>query len=107
VIAAYYKTRRSPDEKLLAYQLYWRGETFYTENEIYEGPMEERTVFDAEGADEKFHKYIAAHRGRRVFVLCEKGQKGKVEGMLPPEVRPSVSVIHDSNTKFMLLQAQL
>jgi len=107
VIAAYYKTRRSPDEKMLAYQLYWRGETFYSENEIWEGPMEERTVFDAEGADEKFRKYIAAHRGKRVFILCEKGQKGKVEGMLPPEVRPTVSVVHDSNTKFLLLQAQL
>ena len=107
VIAAYYKTRRSPAEKMLAYQLYWRGETFYSENEIYEGPVEERTVFDAEGADDKFHKYIAAHRGRRVFILCEKGQKGKVEGMLPVEVRPSVTVIHDSNTKFLLLQADL
>ena len=107
VIAAYYQTRRSPDEKMLAYQLYWRGETFYSENEIWEGPMEERTVFDAEGADEKFRKYIAAHRGKRVFILCEKGQKGKVEGMLPPEVRPTVSVVHDSNTKFLLLQAQL
>src|SRR6185369_3677370 len=38
VIGAYYKERRSPEERLIAYQLYWRGETFYTENEIYEGP---------------------------------------------------------------------
>ncbi|MEO5770123.1 MAG: glycosyltransferase family 39 protein, partial [Polyangia bacterium] len=38
VIAAYYKARRSPDEKLVAFQMYWRGETFYTKNEIYEGP---------------------------------------------------------------------
>ena len=36
-IAAYYKHRRSPEEKLVAYQMYWRGETFYTKNEIYEG----------------------------------------------------------------------
>ncbi|HEY4184062.1 MAG TPA: glycosyltransferase family 39 protein [Polyangia bacterium] len=107
VIAAYYKTRRSPDEKLIAYQLYWRGETFYTENEIYQGPMEERTVFDAEGADEKFHKYIASHRGRRIFLLIEKGQKGKVAGLLPVEVRPSIVVVHESNTKFILLQADL
>ena len=45
-IAAYYKNRRSPDERLIAYQMFWRGETFYTKNEIYEGPPEERTVFD-------------------------------------------------------------
>ena len=36
LIATYYKTRRSPDEKLLVWQMYWRGENFYTENEIYE-----------------------------------------------------------------------
>ena len=34
----YYGTRRSPDERLMRLQMYWRGETFYTENEIYEGP---------------------------------------------------------------------
>jgi len=45
-VAAFYKHRRSPQEKLIAYQMYWRGETFYTKNEIYEGPTEERTVFD-------------------------------------------------------------
>jgi len=45
-IAEYYKRRRSPDERLIAYSMYWRGETFYTKNEIYEGPQEERTVFD-------------------------------------------------------------
>jgi 4-amino-4-deoxy-L-arabinose transferase-like glycosyltransferase len=107
VIAAYYKTRRSPDERLIAYQLYWRGETFYSKNEIYEGPMEERTVFDAEGADEKFHKYVGSHRGRRVFFVCEKGQKSRIEAALPPETRASVRVIHDSNTKFLLLQADI
>ena len=45
LIANYYKMRRSPDEKLLVWQMYWRGENFYTQNEIYEGPKEERTVF--------------------------------------------------------------
>jgi 4-amino-4-deoxy-L-arabinose transferase-like glycosyltransferase len=107
VIAAYYKTRRSPAERLIAYQLYWRGETFYTKNEIYEGPMEERTVFDAEGADEKFHKYLDGHRGRRIFFICEKGQKSRIEAALPAEARSSVRVIHDSNTKFLLLQADI
>ena len=43
-IATYYEKRRSPEERLIAYQMYWRGETFYTKNEIYEGPMEDRTV---------------------------------------------------------------
>ena len=45
LLSTYYKTRRSADEKILVWQMYWRGENFYTENEIYEGPSEERTVF--------------------------------------------------------------
>jgi hypothetical protein len=107
VIAAYYSARRSPDERLIAYQMYWRGETFYTENEIYEGPMEERTVFDMEGSDDKLRAYLTRHRGRRIFFLCEKGQKGHIESLLPPETRGSLRVIHDSNNKFALLQADL
>jgi len=107
VIAAYYKARRSPDERLLAYQMYWRGETFYTSNEIYEGPMEDRTVFDMDGADEKVRTYFAGHRGHRIFVLTEKSQKGHVQGLLPAESRPSLQTIDDSNNKFILLQADI
>ncbi|HEY8924700.1 MAG TPA: glycosyltransferase family 39 protein [Polyangia bacterium] len=107
VIAAYYKARRSPAERLIAYQLYWRGETFYTKNEIYEGPMEERTVFDAEGADEKFSAYLRTHRGHRIFFICDKGQRPRIEARLPAEARPTLRVIHDSNTKFLLLQADI
>ena len=65
VVAAYYRTRRSPDERLVAYQMYWRGETFYTENEIYEGPPADRTVFDQDGADDRLKDYLGHHRGRR------------------------------------------
>ena len=67
-IAAYYRERRSPEERLIAYQLYWRGETFYTSNEIYEGPTEERTVFDQEGADDKAEGlHVAPPRPPDVF----------------------------------------
>jgi 4-amino-4-deoxy-L-arabinose transferase-like glycosyltransferase len=107
VVAAYYKARRSPDERLAAYLMYWRGETFYTSNEIYEGPTEERTVFDAEGADERFKAYVERHRGRRLFVLCEKGQTGRIEAMLPAETRASFKIVHNANNKFALVQVDL
>ena len=58
-IASYYKARRSTDEQLIAYQMYWRGETFYTKNAIYEGPAEDRTVFDMDGADEKLKEWLS------------------------------------------------
>jgi 4-amino-4-deoxy-L-arabinose transferase-like glycosyltransferase len=106
-IAAYYENRRSPDERLIAYQLYWRGETFYTSNEIYEGPSEERTVFDQEGADEKLKDWISRHRGKRTFFLYERHQQARLQGLLPQEARASFRVIHDQNNKFSLAQADL
>ena len=46
VIASYYAKRKGPEEPLIAWQLYWRGENFYTQNEIYARPIRnERTVF--------------------------------------------------------------
>src|SRR5204863_4647910 len=50
-IAAYFQQRRSPAERLVAYRLFWRGETFYTENAIFEGPLDERTVFDSDDVE--------------------------------------------------------
>jgi 4-amino-4-deoxy-L-arabinose transferase-like glycosyltransferase len=106
-IAAYYRLRRSPDERLVAYMLYWRGETFYTSNEIYEGPTQERTVFDQEGADDRLRTWLAGHRGRRVFFLFERYQQGRIVDDLPVDARSSFRVVDDLNNKFSLAQADL
>jgi hypothetical protein len=106
-VAEYYKHRRSPDERLIAYSMYWRGETFYTKNEIYEGPQEERTVFDTDNADEKMEEWVKSHRGRRVFVLFERGRQEKVKRLLPPESRDSFQVLYEKNNKFSLAQADI
>jgi 4-amino-4-deoxy-L-arabinose transferase-like glycosyltransferase len=106
-IAKYYENRRSPEERLIAYQLYWRGETFYTSNEIYEGPTEDRTVFDQDGADEKLKAWMSRHRGKRTFFLYERYQQARLQGMLPPESRASFRVVDDQNNKFSLAQADL
>ena len=106
-IATYYEKRRSPEERLIAYQMYWRGETFYTKNEIYEGPTEDRTVFDQEGADEKLKEWINHHRGHRHFFLFERGQQSHLQSMLPPEARASFEVLDSRNNKFSLAKADL
>ena len=106
-IAAYYSLRRSPDERLIAYKLYWRGETFYTSNEIYEGPPDERTVFDQEGADDRLKGWLQRHPGRRVFFLFERYQKTHIQDQLPPEARGSFRVVNELNDKIWLAQADL
>jgi 4-amino-4-deoxy-L-arabinose transferase-like glycosyltransferase len=106
-IATYYRTRGSPQERLIAYQMYWRGETFYTKNEIYEGPSEERTVFDQDGADDKLKEWITHHRGRRHFFLYERGQQEHIKSLLPPESRDSFKPIDSLNNKFSLAEVYL
>ncbi len=106
-LAEYYKRRQSPDEKLIAYNMYWRGETFYSQNEIYEGPHEERTVFDTDNADEKMDQWIKSHRGRRVFILFERGRQERVKRLLPAEARDSFRVLYEKNNKFSLAQADI
>ena len=101
------RERSSPEERLIAYQLYWRGETFYTSNEIYEGPPEERTVFDQDGADDQLKEWVSRHRGRRTFFLFERFQQARLQDLLPAETRGSFRIIDHQNNKFSLAQADL
>ncbi len=107
-LAAYYKHRRGTDEKLVAYQMYWRGETFYTRNEIYEGPEEERTVFDHwPDVDDRLKNYLTSHRGRRTYFIFERGRQGTLVSLLPADARKSFQVIYDQNNKFSVGYADL
>jgi 4-amino-4-deoxy-L-arabinose transferase-like glycosyltransferase len=107
LIAQYYKERRSPDEHLLAWQLYWRGENFYTQNQIYEGPTNERTVFLGDRNAENLKEYVTRHAGRRAFFIIERTRLDGLKGLLPENVRSTVKVVNDDNNKFYLLTAQL
>jgi 4-amino-4-deoxy-L-arabinose transferase-like glycosyltransferase len=106
-LAEYYKHRKSPDEKLLAYSMYWRGETFYSENEIYEGPKEDRTVFDQDNADEDMKTWISNHRGRKVFIIFERGRQNHVQQLLPAETRGTFKVLYEKNNKFSLAEVMI
>jgi hypothetical protein len=106
-IAAYYKTRRSPEERLVAYMMYWRGETFYSKNEIYEGPKEERAVFDTGNADQDLQTWLERHRGRRVFFIFERARQSRLVSLLPAETRGSFKVIHEQNNKFLMAHADI
>jgi 4-amino-4-deoxy-L-arabinose transferase-like glycosyltransferase len=107
LVAKYYQLRRSPDERLVAWQLYWRGETFYTKNEIYTGPPENRTVFLGDRNQENLQAYLGRNRGKRVFFIVEKTRWSTLEGLLPQETRASLRVLDDGNNKFYLAFAQL
>jgi 4-amino-4-deoxy-L-arabinose transferase-like glycosyltransferase len=106
-IAAYYRERASPDEKLVAYMMYWRGETFYTKNAIFEGPREDRTVFDTENASDQMKIWIERNRGKRAFFLYDRGRQNELKSLLPPETQSSFTVIFLENNKFSLARADM
>ena len=107
LIATYYKMRRSPDEKLLVWQMYWRGENFYTQNEIYEGPKDERTIFLGDRNFENLKAWMEKHRGRRAFFLVEQSRYSTLETAVPADARKTLKIVDNSNMKFCLASADL
>jgi 4-amino-4-deoxy-L-arabinose transferase-like glycosyltransferase len=107
LIAKYYQLRRSPEERLLVWQMYWRGENFYTQNEIYEGPTTERTVFLGDKNVENMKTWMNAHRGRRAYILVERSRWSQLEGMVPADTKASLKILDETNMKFCLGKVDL
>jgi 4-amino-4-deoxy-L-arabinose transferase-like glycosyltransferase len=108
-IAAYFQQRRSPAERLVAYRMFWRGETFYTENALYGGPPEDRTLFDGDdlaAVDGELRAWIDRHRGQRHFFLYEPASRARVEALLQA-VHAIPTVVDQPNAKFVLERADL
>jgi hypothetical protein len=99
--------RASPAEHLLVWQMYWRGENFYTANEIYEGPKEERTVFLGDKNFENLKSWMERHRGRRAFFLIETSRYSTLETAVPADARKTLRIVDKSNMKFCLAAADL
>ncbi|HEX8950517.1 MAG TPA: glycosyltransferase family 39 protein [Polyangia bacterium] len=109
VIASYYAQRKGPEEPLIAWQLYWRGENFYTRNEIYDHnkPQTEKTIFLGDRNVEKMQTYFKTHAGRRVFFIVERVRFEALRGLLPESARPTLKVVDQTNNKLYLATAQL
>jgi len=107
LIANYYKQRSSPDEHLLVWQMYWRGENFYTQNEVYEGPTAERTIFLGDKNVENLKAWMSKHRGKRAFFLIERSRWSQLEGLVPADAKASLRMVDESNMKFCLGVIQL
>ena len=86
------KDGRYCEESAISYKLNWRGETYYTENDII--PIrndEEWTFFKEQNGDRCF------------FGIMEHSRVGGFRSALPAHQRESVTVVHDDNIKFALV----
>jgi len=94
-------------DRLIAWQLYWRGENFWSADEIF-GPVPEmRTGFNkVDNAD--FTKFLndrsRAPIGRRYFIVTEAGRATSMRSLLPTtRAKESFEIVDTTSNKFTLV----
>jgi hypothetical protein len=99
IIAAYYADRASRDEVLVAYQMNWKGENFYTGNRI--------PAFVSTGAP--FTAWLKKQREAGVKVLYFITEHGRIGGLKNEVAAKSYREVTDRTlcNKFVLVRAQL
>jgi 4-amino-4-deoxy-L-arabinose transferase-like glycosyltransferase len=94
-------------DRLIAWQLYWRGENFWSGDEIWGWLPEHKSAFiKTDNAD--FLKYLGDRTlvplGRRVFVITEAGRAASLRGLLPtPRGRDSFTTVDTTSNKFTMV----
>lgn len=93
-------------DRLLAWQLYWRGENFWSGEEIWGFLPEMRTAF-VKTDNIELNKYIndrsRAPLGRRYFVVTEASRITGIRASLPTQrARDTYEVLDTSSNKFSL-----
>ncbi|HLU65786.1 MAG TPA: glycosyltransferase family 39 protein [Kofleriaceae bacterium] len=92
-------------DRLIAWQLNWHGENFWSSGEIYGETKDTRTVFI--NTDNKaFLEYVGDERrhGRRFFVITEAQRANNLKNVLPTQrAKETVEIIDTSCNKFTLL----
>jgi 4-amino-4-deoxy-L-arabinose transferase-like glycosyltransferase len=94
VLKSYYTLRRGPEEELMAWQMNWRGETFYTKAKV-------AVHMSADNA--KFTDWLRERTGKRVFLMCERGRWSQIKPLLPTERgKQTLRLLDDRSNKFYL-----
>jgi hypothetical protein len=99
VIEAYYQDRGSPDEVLVAYQMNWKGENFYTGNRI--------PAFVSTGSN--FTTWMKKKRDEGVKVMYFITEHGRVGGLKGEVAAKNYREVTDKVlcNKFILVRAEL
>lgn len=87
-----YFDERKGDEPIYAYQLNWRGETFYSRNRVLQ-------VKEA-GANERIRALV--DKPGREFIITEQSRFHTLKSVLSPDKREKLQILDHSNNKFYL-----
>ncbi|MFH2009957.1 MAG: glycosyltransferase family 39 protein [bacterium] len=72
--AIYHRARKGPHERLIAWQLNWRGENFYSKNQVVVHMQPKDTP--------KFKEYLTRHKGERFYLVMEQGRLASLKSIL-------------------------
>jgi 4-amino-4-deoxy-L-arabinose transferase-like glycosyltransferase len=99
VIAAYYADRTSPEELLVAYQMNWKGENFYTGNRI--------PAFVSTGTT--FTNWMKKKRDEGAKVMYFITEQGRIGGLRSEVAARAYREVTDKTlcNKFVLVRAEL
>ncbi len=70
----YQKARSGPEERLIAWQLNWRGENYYSKNQVIVHMQPKDTP--------KFKAFLRRHKGERFYLIMEQGRLGTLKSIL-------------------------
>jgi 4-amino-4-deoxy-L-arabinose transferase-like glycosyltransferase len=97
LVQRYYRLRKSPDEALVAWQMNWKGENFYTGNRV--------AVF-VDLDNKKVKDWMDARKGKRAFVLLEHKRLDRFRSLAGKRVVKALTTERDNN-KFALVEVRL
>ena len=97
LIQRYYAQRASEQEPLLAWQLNWKGENFYSGNRVHAFAELDNTALLS---------WANANAGRRVFIVLEIGRLESLKRVLAPRHISTLSTVWECN-KYLLVRTTL
>jgi 4-amino-4-deoxy-L-arabinose transferase-like glycosyltransferase len=99
ILAAYYADRDNDSEPIVAYQMNWKGENFYSSNQI--------PAFVSSGAT--FTTWVKGQREKGVKVVYFVTEHGRIGGLKGEVQGKSYKEITDKtvNNKFVLVRAEI
>jgi 4-amino-4-deoxy-L-arabinose transferase-like glycosyltransferase len=95
--ARYYADRESPDEPLVAWQMNWKGENFYTGNRVH--------VF-AETNNKRIREWLEQNQGRKAYFVLEHHRFEAFKSLVPGREIRLLSTKRDCN-KFLLVAVEI
>ena len=104
VLAAYEAHRAESSAPLVAYQLNWKGENFYTGNRL--------ALYGAGGGAwgpplRRYATELAANGTHTLFVVTESTRVPSLRGEMPPGSRTEVMTTEDDSRQFCLVRVSL